>query len=146
MVLKAKDKEEDDDDLEDLPKVTGPEVMEKLDMDMRHDDDDDEEDDGEDVTNKNIVDMATAVAMEMEEKRRNEEWEKQKAELKKAEMLKVQAEADALAREAERSELSIDELTTLRQLEARLGLGQVQSQGPMIPAGNDNDDVNEPIS
>ena len=115
-------------------------------MDMRHDDDDDEEDDGEDVTNKNIVDMATAVAMEMEEKRRNEEWEKQKAELKKAEMLKVQAEADALAREAERSELSIDELTTLRQLEARLGLGQVQSQGPMIPAGNDNDDVNEPIS
>lgn len=131
VVLKAKSND-DDDDLEDLPKVTGPEVMEKLDDDMQKEYDDGEND--EDVTNKNIVDMATAVALKMEEKRRNEEWEKQTAEIKKAEMRKVQAEADALAREAERSELSIDELTTLRQLEAKLGLGQGQSQGPMIPA------------
>ena len=38
-----------------------------------------------------------------------------------------------MAREAERSELSLDELTTLRQLEARLGVGGGGghlSQGP----------------
>ncbi len=68
---------------------------------------------------ENIVDMATAVAMEMEEKRRAEEWSKMEDEAKKRESVRVQEEADDLQREAERSELSLDELTTLRQLEAR---------------------------
>merc|ERR1719415_320301 len=110
--------------------MTGPEVMERLEN-VREDIDDEE---AEELTNQNIVDMATAVAMEMEDKRRNEEWEKMEAEQKKAEQQRIQSEADALAREAERSELSLDELTTLRQLEARLGLGQTQSQGPCIPS------------
>ena len=65
----------------------------------------------EELTNHNIVDMATAVAMEMEDRRRNEEWE-------------IQGEADALAREAERRELSIDELTALQQLEGKLGISE----------------------
>ena len=66
--------------------------------------------------------MATAVAMEMEEKRRAEEWAKMDAEAKERESMRVQKEADDLQREAERSELSLDELTTLRQLEARFVL------------------------
>ena len=45
------------------------------------------------------------------------------AEEKKREAERVQQEADSLAREAERLELSLDKLTTLRQLEARLGVG-----------------------
>ena len=46
---------------------------------------------------------------------------------------RVQREADDLQREAERSELSLDELTTLRQLEAKLGHALGQTEGPMIP-------------
>ena len=123
---KAKDSADDDDDDETL---AGPDVMKKLeDVPTENIDDD-----TEDLMADNIVDMATAVAMEMEDKRRNEEWEKMKTEQKKQELERIQSEADALAREAERSELSIDELTTLRQLEARLGINQGQSQGPMIP-------------
>ena len=123
---KAKDSAADDDDDETL---AGPDVMKKLeDVPTENIDDD-----TEDLMADNIVDMATAVAMEMEDKRRNEEWEKMKTEQKKQELERIQSEADALAREAERSELSIDELTTLRQLEARLGINQGQSQGPMIP-------------
>ena len=106
--------DEDDDDLEDLT-IAGPEQMQQLESAR----DDLDDDDGEDLMEQNIVDMATAVATEMEEKRRNEEWEKMKLEQKKQELVRIQAEADSLAREAERSELSIDELTTLRQLEAR---------------------------
>ncbi len=34
---------------------------------------------------------------------------------------RLQKEAEDLQREAEKSELSLDELTTLRQLEAKLG-------------------------
>lgn len=45
---------------------------------------------------------------------------------------RLQQEADELAREAERSELSLDELTTLRQLEARMGATFGQTEGPMI--------------
>merc|ERR1712025_476948 len=33
----------------------------------------------EDMVNENVVDMATAVAIEMEEKRRNKEWERMQA-------------------------------------------------------------------
>ena len=123
---KAKDSAADDDDDETL---AGPDVMKKLEDVPTETIDDDTED----LMADNIVDMATAVAMEMEDKRRNEEWEKMKTEQKKQELERIQSEADALAREAERSELSIDELTTLRQLEARLGINQGQSQGPMIP-------------
>ena len=123
---KAKDSADDDDDDETL---AGPDVMKKLEDVPTETIDDDTED----LMADNIVDMATAVAMEMEDKRRNEEWEKMKTEQKKQELERIQSEADALAREAERSELSIDELTTLRQLEARLGINQGQSQGPMIP-------------
>ena len=131
MVVLKTTKDDDDDDLDDLPKaMTGPEVMERLEN-VREDIDDEE---AEELTNQNIVDMATAVAMEMEDKRRNEEWEKMEAEKKKQELVRIQGEADALAREAERSELSIDELTTLRQLEAKLGITGPQSQGPMIPS------------
>ena len=83
------------------------------------------------LVSKNVVDMATAVALEMEEKRRKEEWEKQRQDLKHKEEQKLQQEADDLAREAERSELSLDELTTLRQLEARLGIGFGQATGPV---------------
>ena len=35
-----------------------------------------------DMAASDLVDMATAVAMEMEEKRRKEEWEKMEAEAK----------------------------------------------------------------
>lgn len=49
------------------------------------------------------------------------------------ESLRLQREADDLQREAERSELSLDELTTLRQLEAKLGHALGQTEGPMIP-------------
>lgn len=86
-----------------------------------------------DLTSENVVDMATAVALEMEEKRRKEEWEKMEVEVKTKESARIQREADDLQREAERSELSLDELTTLRQLEAKLGHALGQSQGPMIP-------------
>ena len=122
------DKEDDDEDFNTTE--TGPEQMQRLDeapVDVV-----DEE--TEDLMAQNIVDMATAVAMEMEDKRRTEEWEKQREEQKKQELMKIQLEADLLAREAERSELSIDELTTLRQLEAKLGINQGQTQGPQIPS------------
>ena len=55
-----------------------------------------------------------------DDKRMNEEWQKMEAEKKKQELVQIQGEADTLAHEAKRSELSIDELTTLRQLEADL--------------------------
>ena len=126
VVHNSKSKDDEDDDDETL---AGPEVMKKLEDAPTGSNDDD----AEDLMADNIVDMATAVAMEMEDKRRNEEWEKMKAEQKKQELIRIQSEADSLAREAERSELSIDELTTLRQLEARLGINQGQSQGPCIP-------------
>jgi hypothetical protein len=51
-----------------------------------------------------------------------------------------------LQREAEKSELSLDELTTLRQLEARLGHALAsQSEGPMIPqlAADSGGDYNQ---
>merc|ERR1719312_1846669 len=60
--------------------------------------------------------------------------EKMELENKKKEAQRLQIEADDLAREADRSELSLDELTTLRQLEAKLGVGYGQSQGPCIPS------------
>merc|ERR1719495_475255 len=85
------------------------------------------------MVNEDVVNMAMAVALEMEGKRRSEEWEKLEVENKKKEAQRLQAEADDLAREADRSELSLDELTTLRQLEVRLGVGHGQSQGPCIP-------------
>ena len=93
-----------------------------------------------DLVEENIVDMATAVATEMEEKRRREEWDKMEVEALKKKAIKIQKEADDLQQEAERSELSLDELTTLRQLEARLGhsLGQ-QTEGPMIGAADGGD-------
>ena len=125
VVLSAKDDNEDDDDMT----MTGPEEMKRLESAATQVVDEQTED----MMAQNIVDMATAVAMEMEDKRRTEEWEKMKTEQKKQELMKIQSEADALAREAERSELSIDELTTLRQLEAKLGISQGQSQGPQIP-------------
>ena len=87
----------------------------------------------EDMVSEDVVNMAMAVALEMEEKRRAEEWEKMELENKKKEAQRLQIEADDLAREADRSELSLDELTTLRQLEAKLGVGYGQSQGPCIP-------------
>jgi len=87
----------------------------------------------EDIVNEDVVNMAMAVALEMEEKRRAEEWEKMELDNKKKEAQRLQVEADDLAREADRSELSLDELTTLRQLEAKLGVGYGQSQGPCIP-------------
>merc|ERR1719193_2152182 len=87
----------------------------------------------EDMVSEDVVNMAMAVALEMEEKRRAEEWEKMELENKKKEAQRLQTEADDLAREADRSELSLDELTTLRQLEAKLGVGYGQSQGPCIP-------------
>merc|ERR1719282_1307753 len=97
---KAKDSADDDDD--DDETLAGPDVMKKLeDVPTENIDDD-----PEDLMEDNIVDMATAVAMEMEDKRRNEEWEKIKTEQKKQELERIQSEADALAREAERSELS----------------------------------------
>ena len=34
-----------------------------------------------DLTSENVVDMARAVALEMEEKRREEEWEKMQEEI-----------------------------------------------------------------
>jgi len=93
-----------------------------------------------DLMAADLVDMATSVAMEMEEKRRQEEYEKMMAEAKEKESNRLMREADDLSREAERSELSLDELTTLRQLEAKLGhqLGQ-QSEGPMIPELGEGD-------
>ena len=112
--------------------LTGPKEMAKLPGGANGREDESMED--SEMVTQNVVDMATAVAMEMEDKRRNEEWEKMKVEQKKVEQQRIQSEADALAKEAERSELSLDELTTLRQLEARLGLGQTQSQGPCIPS------------
>ena len=137
MVVHQLNKDNDNDDDDDLP--LGPDFMQKLEDRERGDvPEDNQEDDEEDMSEQNIVDMATAVAVEMEEKRRNEEWEKQKEELKKQEEAKDQAEADALAREAERSELSIDELTTLRALEARLGLKKGQKPGPMTPISGQN--------
>jgi len=107
----------------------GPEVMRPLGnkLDGRI------EDETEDMVSEDVVDMAMAVALDMEEKRRAEEWEKMEIENKKKEAVRLQAEADDLAREADRSELSLDELTTLRQLEAKLGVGYGQSQGPCIP-------------
>lgn len=92
-----------------------------------------------DMAASDLVDMATAVAMEMEEKRRKEEWEKMEAEAKAKESTRIQREADDLSREAERSELSLDELTTLRQLEAKLGHQLGQSEGPMIPELSEGD-------
>ncbi|XP_023326591.1 uncharacterized protein LOC111700016 [Eurytemora carolleeae] len=105
---------------------------------------DEEEDTMEtDLTSENVVDMATAVALEMEEKRRKEEWEKMEVEVKTKESARIQREAEDLQREAERSELSLDELTTLRQLEAKLGHALGQSQGPMIPEPGVGDDYNQ---
>lgn len=80
---------------------TGPSEMKTL-ADKRSNDEMES-----DLVEENIVDMATAVALEME--------------------------AEDLQREAERSELSLDELTTLRQLEAKLGHALGQTEGPMIP-------------
>merc|ERR1719270_1672497 len=87
---KAKDSAADDDDDETL---AGPDVMKKLEDVPTETIDDDTED----LMADNIVDMATAVAMEMEDKRRNEEWEKMKTEQKKQELERIQSEADALA-------------------------------------------------
>lgn len=87
----------------------------------------------DDVVEENVVDMAMAVALEMEEKRRKEEIEKLEDEVKVKAAEQLQKEADELAREAERSELSLDELTTLRQLEAKIGVGfGTSTEGPMI--------------
>ena len=65
---------------------------------------------------------------------------------KKKESRRLQKEADGLAKEAERSELSLHELTTLRQLEARLGVGMSQTVGPMMPAMASQEDINQPKS
>ena len=87
----------------------------------------------EEMVSEDVVNIAMAVALDMEEKRRSEEWEKMDVENKKKEAQRLQPEADDLAREADRRELSLDELTSLRQLEAKLGVGYGQSQGPCIP-------------
>merc|ERR1719361_2493321 len=79
-----------------------------------------------------------AVALEMEEKRRRKEWEEIKEAKRVKEAKRLQKEADELAKEAERSDLSLDELTTLRQLEAKLGVGFGQSTGPQLPTINPN--------
>ena len=96
----------------------------------------DEQEDTADMVDQNVVDMAMAVALEMEEKRRRKEWAEIKEGQKKKEAEKLQKEADELAKEAERSDLSLDELTTLRQLEAKLGVGFGQSRGPVLPGVN----------
>merc|ERR1719206_1082284 len=79
-----------------------------------------------------------AVALEMEEKRRRKEWEEIKEAKRMKDARRLQKEADELAKEAERSDLSLDELTTLRQLEAKLGVGFGQSTGPQLPSINPN--------
>merc|ERR1719206_203594 len=79
-----------------------------------------------------------AVALEMEEKRRRKEWEEIKEAKRMKDARRLQKEADELAKEAERSDLSLDELTTLRQLEAKLGVGLGQSTGPQLPSINPN--------
>ena len=84
--------------------------------------------DNQDEIDENVVTMEDCD--ETEEKRRKDDYEM----LKKQELVRIQSESDALAKEAERSELDVDELTTLRQLEAKLGLNKGQSQGPMIPS------------
>jgi hypothetical protein len=94
------------------------------------------EDDTTDMVDENVVDMAMAVALEMEEKRRKGEMADKAEENRKKEAVKMQKEAEELAREAERSDLSLDELTTLRQLEAKLGVGYGQSRGPVLPPAN----------
>jgi len=81
MVVHQLNKDNDKDDDDDLP--LGPDFMQRLEDRERKDNPEDQlENDEEDMSEQNIVDMATAVAVEMEEKRRNEEWEKQKEELK----------------------------------------------------------------
>ena len=91
-----------------------------------------------DMVSSNVVNMAMAVALEMEEKRRRKEWEEIKEAKRMKEAKRLQKEADELAKEAERSDLSLDELTTLRQLEAKLGVGFGQSTGPQLPSINPN--------
>ena len=83
--------------------------------------------DNQDKIDENVVTMEDCD--ETEEKRRKDD-----EMFKKQELVRIQSESDALAKEADRSELDIDELTTLRQLEAKLGLNKGQSQGPMIPS------------
>merc|ERR1719341_1930694 len=91
-----------------------------------------------DMVSENVTNMAMAVALEMEEKRRRKEWEEIKEAKRVKEAKRLQKEADELAKEAERSDLSLDELTTLRQLEAKLGVGFGQSTGPQLPTINPN--------
>ena len=95
-----------------------------------------EEEDTADMVDENVVDMAMAVALEMEERRMKKEREAAAEEKRLQDGKRLQKEAEELAKEAERSELSIDELTTLRQLEAKLGVGFGQSRGPQLPAVN----------
>ena len=74
------------------------------------------------------VNVAMTVALEIKEKRRAEEWEKMEIE-NKEEVVRLQTESDDLLSEMDRVELSLEELATLRQLEAKFGLGHGQSQG-----------------
>lgn len=73
---------------------------------------------------ENVVTMAVALKME---KKRTEKWGKMEVDNKKREARKLQVEAYDLARGLDRSKLSLDELTTLRQLEVRLWVGYGQS-------------------
>ena len=98
--------------------------------------DEGEEEDTADMVDENVVDMAMAVALEMEERRMKKEREVAAEEKRLQDGKRLQQEAEELAKEAERSELSIDELTTLRQLEAKLGVGFGQSRGPQLPTVN----------
>ena len=95
-----------------------------------------QEEDTSDMVDQNVVDMAMAVALEMEEKRIRVEREAKAEELRQKEAEKLQKEAEELAKEAERSDLTLDELTTLRQLEAKLGVGAGQTRGPQLPTVN----------
>ena len=74
------------------------------------------------------VNVAMTVALEIKEKGRAEEREKMEIE-NKEEVLRLQTEADDLLSDVDRSDLSLEELATLRQLEAKLGSGHGQSQG-----------------